>query len=685
MAVLLISSITLPSAGNQSLYQTEYVVVYAMPYDFSEYSPFTANSYATAQWQSTILSGLYKRSTTFDRDWIPDLAASLPVIDDDQLIFTIDLKEGLQFSNGDPLTADDVVFSFLVAINPMINTNFYPIYPGLIDEYSVIKTGDLQVQITFYQTYAFPFGILSTPIIPQEVFEADYNSCVAGVAEDCVWNNPDLSDIISAGPFKASSYDDTNQVVTVVKNSKYHGWENGEAQGNLDKIVFKKTTEKQAAIAELAAGDIDILDSQYIPGIDELSFLPDIVEVFVGDPAHQEVALNHLHPYFGTGEEIPGNTDASDAEMLADALLVRRAMSHAMNRNYAVNEIMEGLAQPAATAMPSASLGWDSALLPRAFDIELAKSIMEQAGFDYESLLDEDSDGIYETFFFEFTVLSPNTSVARNLWDSMWVNDLKKIGIGVTEYIRTGWTDIIPRTFGYAVGNSLVPLYDDGGYDVLFVGYGWGLDWNPQGLYDSDGSHLDGGGGNFYNFDLTPAQIADKSLTSDVEEIVADYLSTLDFTTRIEIVQDLQAELHQYIPVIAILYPQSHWGMSTSLVNIDPLLLSVSALEWDQVTQSDSSVITEDPVITTDPPNTSNPQNSQPSESNPIGTNSSGAVGTTTDDFTFISSEPDSSNTASVQPTSATSEFELNSTPIFVALVSMFVTTVSITRKPKNN
>ncbi|MCH8907727.1 MAG: ABC transporter substrate-binding protein, partial [Candidatus Heimdallarchaeota archaeon] len=534
-------------------------VVYAMPYDFSEYSVYTANSYATAQWQSAISNGLYSRATAADRDWATELAAALPAISADKKTFTIDLKADLKFSNGDPLTADDVVFSFKVAMTPAINTNFYGGYVGFMNNESVVKIDSDTVEITLLTTFAFPFSFLSTPLVPEETYGDIFQSCLAGTAADCVWDNEDLSFAIGAGPYMASNFDATNQVITVVKNNNYYGWADGSSTGNIDTIVFKKTAEKAAAIAELVEGSIDIMDSQYIPGLDELVHFAGITEAFVGDPAHQEISLNHLHGMYGTGIDIPGNGAATQAEAWADALLVRTAMSHIVDREFAANEISDGLAQPAATPMPSALIGWDETLVPLAFDIDLAKTFMTSAGFDFNTLTDADNDGVYETFFFSVTVMSPNTNPARNEWSAGYVLELPKIGIGLVEHVSTGWAEIIPRTFGWTgTGETLVPLYDAEGYDILFVGNGWGFDYNPQSLYDKTGRHDTTGGGNFYNFDVDEIQTM-------IGPLVLDYLSELDFTARVIKVKLLQAELYKFKPVLPILYPQSHWGFNEDL------------------------------------------------------------------------------------------------------------------------
>lgn len=581
------------SIGSVLVDQNDNTLVYAMPYDFSEYSAYTANSYATAQWQSSVINGLYKRSASAGRDWVPDLAAALPIISADKKTFTVDLKTDLTFSNGDPLTADDVVFSFKVAMTPGINTNFYGGYVGFMNNNSIVKIDRDTVEITFLQSFAFPFGFLATPLIPEETFGIIYDSCIDGTSVDCVWDNEDLYFTISAGPYKATFYDETNQAITVVKNNLYYGWNDGSATGNIDAIVFKKTSEKAAVIAELVEGSIDIMDAQYIPGLDELAFFSRITEVYVGDLAHQEVSLNHLHPMYGTGKGIPGLSGALDADAWAAALKVRTAMSYVVDRDYAVNEVSNGLAQPAATPMPSAMIGWDPTLIPLSFDIDAAKNLMEEAGFDYDELTDADNDGVYETFFFEVTILSPNTSPRRNEWSPNFVAALPGIGIGVKEHVSTGWAEIIPRTFGWSgTGEALVALYDDGGFDILFVGLGWGFDYNPQGLYDATGRHDTTGGGNFYNFDVDEVQ-------TEIGSLIRDYLSELDFQLRIDKVKLIQAELYKFKPVLPILYPQSHWGFNSDLGGYDALLMSISATEWELMTKGKDIFESEEPELLT--------------------------------------------------------------------------------------
>jgi ABC-type transport system substrate-binding protein len=554
--------------------QSVNVIRYAFPYDFPEFTVWTADSYATAQWASAIYNGLLKRESV-SRDWVPELASDLPTAVN-TTYFTVPLKEGLMFENGDPLTASDVEFSYKVALTAAINSNTYGGLQPYLGNSSVVAdaTDPLLVHVYFKTTYAFVQSLLTSPIVSEEAWGARYDDCITGNATACDWNAADGSDNFgTAGPFKFKSFDTTNQVLTVERNDNYYAADTVQA----DEIEFIYIADKVSAISELAAGNIDILDSQYVPGLTELVGLP-VIDKFVGDPANQEISLNHQHPIFGTGTGIPDGTGVTDVDA-EQARLVRKAMSHIVARDFFVDEVLEGLAQPAATAMPSASLGWDSSVEPDPFNITRARELMEEAGFVNSNLAYDAVNDVYTTFHFNITVLSPNTNPARNQWSAAWANQLSSIGIGLTEHVSTGWSVITPRTFGWS-NATLVDLYEPtftafGGYDVLFVGNGWPLDFDPTGIYTDSGLCDTGSCDNFYNF-----------VNATINDAIIDYASELDYDTRTTKVEALQAMLAHELPVIPILYPQSHWGWDETLVGIDALLLSTSSQEWDNVRKS---------------------------------------------------------------------------------------------------
>lgn len=533
--------------------QAEYVVVFAMPYDFTEYSQFTAQSYATVQWLSAVSAGLYSRSLESDRAYDAELADALPDISDDKLTYTVTLKDGLKFSDGTDLTADDVVFTYQALLTPSINLNTYSTYANYFTNDSITAVDENTVKFVLGEPYAFALGLLSAPIQPESHFEARLTS------EDYDWNKPDLSDCISAGPFMIESFDSTNMEIVMIKNPDY--WNAGEVVS--DKVVFRKIGEKAAAISALADGEIHIFDSQYVADKNELKGVTGITEKYVSAPAHQELAFNHINPYYGTGESLVDPTGGA----VEGAKAVRKAISHIIDRDFAANDIMGGLALPAATIVPSAAIGWDSTIEYRKYDITKAKEYMEAAGFDYADIGTPDDDGYYSQFHFNVSVLSPNTNPARDQWSALLVQNLPKIGIGVTTHLSTDWATIIPRTFGSDVkpGN-----HENDGFDLFFVGYSWDLDVDPFGLYES--TSLRPNGGNYHNF-----------VNDEYDELIPTYTSELDLDKRIDAFKLVQAFYFEWEIVAPIIYPQDHWAYDADLGGYDSVLLSISSGEWDLI------------------------------------------------------------------------------------------------------
>ncbi len=173
---------------------------------------------------------------------------------------------------------------------------------------------------------------------------------------------------------------------------------------------------------------------------------------------------------------------------------------------------------------------------------------------------------------FSVNLLSPNTSAARNQWSLLMEQQLPQIGIGINFHESTGWGNIAPRTWSYPLLDfDYIPTYSEGGYDLFFVGWSWGLDWDPTGLYDT--ASLIPNGDNFYQY-INP--VYDAKLDQ--------YLTELDDTTRTGYAHELQDILYEDLPAICLVYPRSLFGFKEGLVGIDGLLIASSnhrAENWD--------------------------------------------------------------------------------------------------------
>jgi peptide/nickel transport system substrate-binding protein len=99
----------------------EKIVVYGLPYQFSEYSQYVATSYASVQWLSAVQAGLLSRTTEKNRAFGLELASAM-TISADGLTYTFTLKDGLKFADGSDLTAEDVKFTYEILLDENVNT-----------------------------------------------------------------------------------------------------------------------------------------------------------------------------------------------------------------------------------------------------------------------------------------------------------------------------------------------------------------------------------------------------------------------------------------------------------------------------------------------------------------------------------------------------------------------------------
>ena len=544
-------------------------LIYAQPVGFSAFSPYAKEPNGLPPWFSAVFAGLLKRSSANNRFFAPDLALAMPTVSFDAQTFTFELQDNLKFSNGDLITSADVEFSLKMALAPAINKADYGKYAGFLDNSSVTPLSNTTFSITLLAPYSFAYDLMSFAIVPKSLYESGYNDCVRS-GENCDFNKDDGSSSISAGPFKVSTLASDN--IVLVKNEYWYS----SSHVKTDAIYFAHIATKVEAITALSEDSAHILDPRYDIGLFELKGISGIKETFVGDPVTFEMAVNNLNPYFGTGMQIPKTLTLGPGNKTLgfdNARLLRHAMSAVMDRSTAVTQVLDGLAEPAATNMPSASFGWDPTVKPDTFNLTHAKEIMTDLGFNYTTLGTPNGNGSYLQYFFNITVLAPNTIESVYQFPSLYVSELSMLGIGVSEYVTLSWNDINSRVFQSSVNSW---SFDDGGYDVLFFERSWDFNWNPGNLFSGDGSCSTGDCSNIYNFDLG------ENMTL-LAQHVRDYLNELDFDVRLQKGSIVQQDMAYYLPTIGIMYTQSHWVWTDDVVGIDPLLLLTGNQQWDLV------------------------------------------------------------------------------------------------------
>ncbi|MHA1442317.1 MAG: ABC transporter substrate-binding protein [Candidatus Heimdallarchaeota archaeon] len=342
---------------------------YACPADFTDFLPQLYESTYDGQWLRQIFNGLVDRDATADNAYMPRLAESVSTTDG--ITYEIILKDNLFWADGVPFTTDDVIYNYNLAVDPLLGHSGLSFNELYWDNESITKVSDTEFTFEFLQPYVFQDSNLALDLIPEHIWGPIAPEDHA--TQSVTWASSNPEKFVGMGPYKLNDYDPTNQVIHLEVNEYFDDWSGITPE--LTDVFFEFYTNKEGALSALAAGLVDMCDSQYMVQIDELDGIAGIEYTLTDDPGNQEMSVNMEHPYLGTGESCPVSGAASSNA-------IRKAISHMIPREVIVEEILNGLGYPATTHWPRVSVGYDFDLEPYKYDLVTALEYMELAGFD---------------------------------------------------------------------------------------------------------------------------------------------------------------------------------------------------------------------------------------------------------------------------------------------------------------
>ena len=390
---------------------------------------------------------------------------------EDNKNFIVHIDDAATWSDGTPVTADDVVYTALRLASPVIGNTamMYYVFEGVGDDGfveegaesidGIQKVDDKTVQFTtkeempittFENSYARYLLTLPKHVIEQyseeELSTADW------------FNHPD----VVSGPFIVTDFD-VDHYISYEANKDY--WKGAP---KIDKLNIKIVDGSQL-YAGLQSGEIDITQQTMsdIPQEDYESVEAlDNVEVVYGSPVTNQSV-------FIQTKNVPD-------------VKVRQAMLYAIDRQQILEELLNGHGEIVDGFLSSASPFYDDSLTPVSYDPEKAKVLLEEAGWDGSQTI-------------RFYV---------NSGDSTFVNAASIIA---AEWAAVGIKAEI-QTVDFATLMSVAGTED---YDVLAVQYTYA----PVDPYP-DVAWLLGGEGSWtgYNDDTLNDALTQSQLTSDPEE-----------------------------------------------------------------------------------------------------------------------------------------------------------------------
>ncbi|MBK5267212.1 MAG: ABC transporter substrate-binding protein [Acidimicrobiia bacterium] len=428
---------------------------------------------------------------------IPGLAESWEV-SNGGLTYTYKLREGLKWSDGEPLTAEDVAWN--------VNTGRDQEWDNML---STVINLDAKVidDRTVEITSSVPdpkLPNMDVYLVPKHIWEpiaTDYDATVEYEALDGV----------GSGPFVISEFT-KGQSVVMVANPNYWGW-NGE-NPPIDKVIFQTFANPDAMVAALQQGELDAIHGFPAGSAATLEDDPNIEVVAGRQGGFDEIAINGGAV---TGQPHPALLD----------LEVRRAISFAIDKAAVIEDLWFGLAGPLETMSPGADEAkWIPDIpVDKAFTYDPARAnqILDDAGY-----LDTDGDGIREM------PDGTNPIVLRHA-----VNTDGDLAGPIGE-LFTGWMEAIGIGVELASydQDALFGVIVEGDYDTFFWGWVPFVDPDPMLSYFTE-AELES-----YN---------DANWTDPrFEELYLEQKVELDPQRRIDIVHEMLTILHDaavYIPM----------------------------------------------------------------------------------------------------------------------------------------
>ena len=413
---------------------------------------------AWASWCPYFDSGNYTDIVSdqlYDRLWVtkkdgtvePRLAESYEVADD-HTSMTIHLNQKAKFSDGEPVTADDVVFSAKLDTNPEFNSvkrDQMKYVKGTTtggvceDEasFGFEKVDDYTVKITFKEAMnELPFLTMMNRyfyVVPEHIY-GQYT--MAELNEAQTWKD----NMVGSGPFIYESSIDGERV-EMVKNEDYF-----LGAPDIDRLVLR-VVEGSQLLSGLLSGEVDVIAGAGVASL-PLSDWPAAQEdenldtASISNFAYQSMIINT------TSDKIP------NAEC-------RNALNMAINRQAIVDNLLEGegtvLYAPFSNEHPFVD---ESKLNLPTYDPEKAKTQLEENGFDFNQTLE---------------LIVPTGNEVRIQSTVLIQQDLEAIGVK---------TNITQYDFP-----TLMQMMRDGDYDLGMCGSAGGIDpTEPLGWLNNEGT-----------------------------------------------------------------------------------------------------------------------------------------------------------------------------------------------------
>ncbi len=392
--------------------------------------PRTFNPFVSAEENDIV--DMYESVALFKLDpytyeFLPYMATNYEA-SEDGTVFTVDIREGMRFSDGEEITAQDFYTTYLLETDEDVGSNAYDGWFVGDDLIQLEMLDEMTLQFTFP---AADRGALATmgglTPTPDHIFGEAYREGGAEAITDMWGTETDVEEIVSPAPFVPESYAPGERVI--FEANEYFGDWNVDFEGNglpyLQTYQVTIVESTDAALNLYIAGEIDA----YSPAnLDEVG----VVNQAINNGDIEAVLKPNLSPRASSNFIVFNWNKASEPEKqrLFRSSKFRQAMSHLVDREALIDLVYGGAAEPMWTNVYQIFPDWVSPDPPKfPYDPERARELLAELGYartnDDGILVNADGEEL------SFTIATNSGNAQREQILQLVVDEAREIGVEI--------------------------------------------------------------------------------------------------------------------------------------------------------------------------------------------------------------------------------------------------------------
>jgi peptide/nickel transport system substrate-binding protein len=474
----------------------------------------------------------------------------------DGLEYTLVLRQGIKFSDGQPLDADDVLFTFRVYLDENVHAPQRDLLVVGGKPITVRKVNAQTVVFHLAKTYGVGERLFDgLAIMPRHLLEKPYQEGKLGQIGNLATAPNQWAGL---GPFRLKEYV-AGQRLVLERNPYY--WKS-DAKGNrlpyLDELVFLFVPNADAQVLKFQSGETDMISQL---GAENFSVLSRQQKGYTMTDAGPGLEYNFLFFNLNDGGE-KTSPELQRKQKWFREVRFRQAVSAAVDREAIVRLVYQGRGSGLWGLVTPGNRRWGNERLARPLrSLDRASALLKEAGFSWssgpngESTL-QDSDG--KTV--EFSILTSSSNADRAKMAALIQDDLKQLGMRV---------QVVPLEFR----SLLDRVTQTKEYDACIMGIA-SFDADPN----SDiNVWLSSGGMHLWN----PSQAHPAtSWEAEIDHLIEEQMSARTFEQRKKLYDRAQEILAENQPMIFLASPDILAGAKNSVGNLHPAVLEPYVL-WN--------------------------------------------------------------------------------------------------------